>query len=202
MILRGMAFSDGDDGHQRDTANRAALILRAGAPTRWAEVEQVHGVGVHRAVGPGIASASDAVFTEVEGLAVAAFGGDCPPVLVASEAAVGAAHSGWRGTVKGVVPALLGAMADAGHVPTRAAIGPGIGPCCFEVGGEVIAQFPDFAATTTWGTPSVRLADVIASQLGAIDVVRDERCTHCDSSLPSHRRDKTDDRLVGIAWLT
>jgi YfiH family protein len=202
MIPQGMAFSTGDDGHQRDPSNRVGLIQRSGAPNDWAEVEQVHGAIVHNAMKAGRALGADAVFTEVEGLAVAAFGGDCPPVLVSGKTAVGAAHSGWRGTAKGVVPALVTAMFDAGHTPTIAAIGPGIGPCCFEVGSEVLEQFPGFEATTSWGTPSIRLSDVIECQLGDISVVRDDRCTHCDPTLPSYRRDKTTDRLVGLAWRT
>ena len=69
---------------------------------------------------------------------------DCTPILLYDprRAAIAVVHSGWRGTVAGAVPAALRAL--AGHFGTRpeevvAGVGPSIGPCCYEVGDEVIA---------------------------------------------------------------
>jgi YfiH family protein len=74
-----------------------------------------------------------------------AFAADCIPILFAEpEARVcGAAHAGWRGTVAGIARNVIGRMAEAGARPerVRVALGPSIGPCCFEVGPEVVAEF-------------------------------------------------------------
>ena len=68
---------------------------------------------------------------------------DCAPVLIYDPVhrALALVHSGWRGTVQGVVRAALAAMVrEFGSRPSDlvAAVGPSIGPCCYEVGGEVV----------------------------------------------------------------
>jgi YfiH family protein len=66
---------------------------------------------------------------------------DCVPVLLANPGTgdVAAVHAGWRGIVAGVVPAAVTALTTVGGGPLVAAIGPSIGPCCFEVGPDVAA---------------------------------------------------------------
>jgi polyphenol oxidase len=73
---------------------------------------------------------------------------DCVPLLFWHPAvgAVAVAHAGWRGTAIGVAATTVGAIREhAGGEPDglRVAIGPSIGPCCFEVGPEVAGQFPE-----------------------------------------------------------
>jgi YfiH family protein len=201
MMWSGMAFSDGDDGHQREPTNRQKFAQRVGAKPNWAELQQVHGSRVLQVSTPGLWGEADAMFTSQQGLPLAVFGADCPTVLISSATAVGAAHSGWRGTAAGVVPELLRAMKSEGHDPKRASVGPAIAACCFEVGPEVLDRFRGFEAETTWGTASVDLGAVIAQQLSGLEVDVDKRCTRCDPTLPSHRRDGTSERLVGLAWL-
>ena len=81
------------------------------------------------------------------GVALGVFVADCIPVLIADPrtGAVAAVHAGWRGTVAGVVPAAVRALArpSSARAPDdlRVAMGPAIGPCCFEVGAEVVAAF-------------------------------------------------------------
>ena len=70
---------------------------------------------------------------------------DCFPILLADERAhaVAAVHAGWRGTAQRIVMRAVEAMRDSfGTVPAdlHAAIGPGIGSCCYEVGPEVAAE--------------------------------------------------------------
>ncbi|MCC7106638.1 MAG: laccase domain-containing protein [Chloroflexi bacterium] len=77
---------------------------------------------------------------------------DCVPLLLWHEqrAVVGAAHAGWRGTLAEVGPATVEAMQrhfGAQPAGLRVGIGPSIGPCCYEVGGEVAAQFADWPQT-------------------------------------------------------
>jgi YfiH family protein len=98
---------------------------------------------------------------------------DCVPVLVASTdtGAVAAIHAGWRGVVAGVVPAgvelLRGASALAGQAPLLAAIGPCIGPCCFEVGADV-AERIGFVTRRAGDKAYVDLRAAVRAQLRAL----------------------------------
>lgn len=199
----GVAFSEGGDGDIRgDTRARQHLIQRSGAPEPWATVRQVHGAEVIRVDGPGDAGEGDALWTTEPDLAVAVFTADCFAVVVHSRSAVGVAHAGWRGSAAGVVAGLVAEMRAAGHQPIRAAIGPGIGPCCFEVGDEVALRFPAHRAETTWSTSAVDLPSAIAGQLGGLELWSSEACTHHDPGWFSHRRDASPNRLAALGWLT
>lgn len=88
----------------------------------------------------------DALISSQSGVQVAVKTADCVPVLLADvdRKIVAAVHAGWRGTVKGIVRETLAKMAkEHGTTPESvvAAIGPGIGACCFEVGPEVAREF-------------------------------------------------------------
>ena len=205
MILppgfRGAAFGTAGDGDGRaDPVARAAISAGLGIPADWAFLRQVHGVGVLQASAPGSLGEGDAVFSTVPMLPMVVATADCLPVILEAEGAAGIAHAGWRGAAAGVVEALREAMAAAGKAPRRAAIGPGIGPCCFEVGPEVVDRFGGFEAETTWGTPSVDLAAAVASRLDGLAVWRAEACTHCGVGFRSFRKDGTALRQVGVAW--
>lgn len=200
--LAGAAFGTASDGDPRTESERRATWAETLAiPADWAWLRQVHGVVVHRAIEPGLLGDGDAAFTTENGLPIAVATADCFPVIVESAGAVGVAHAGWRGTAAGVVPALLEAMTDAGVPPVRAAIGPGIGPCCFEVGPEVAERFPEARTRTSWGTESVDLTSVLRRQLAALDVEVVAPCTMSDEGFHSFRRDRTELRQVAVAWL-
>jgi YfiH family protein len=88
----------------------------------------------------------DGLMTDEPGLLLAVQTADCIPVLVADRKrrAVAAFHAGWRGTVKRIVEGGVGRMRFAfGSRPEDlvAAIGPGIGACCYAVGEEVLSEF-------------------------------------------------------------
>ena len=88
----------------------------------------------------------DALLENTPGHLVAVKTADCLPILLIDEEhrAVAAVHAGWRGTAGGIVRQALSRMREEfGAQPARvhAAIGPGIGKCCYEVGPEVAAQF-------------------------------------------------------------
>jgi copper oxidase (laccase) domain-containing protein len=126
---------------------------------------------------------------------------DCVPVVLEGPGAVGLAHAGWRGAAAGVVPALRRAMESAGVGPVRAAVGPGIGPCCYEVGPEVLARLEAFAARTRRGTDGVDLPAAAAAGLQGLEVWQAGACTSCDPRFHSYRRDGTKKRQVALAWL-
>lgn len=111
-------------------------------------VHQIHSGTVHRAIEPGYVADGDALITDVPGLLLEIRTADCLPVLLVDPVrrAVGAAHAGWRGTVAGVAARTVARMvAEFGCsvADIQAALGPSIGPCCFEVGPDVAAQFPE-----------------------------------------------------------
>ena len=89
---------------------------------------------------------ADGLMTDEPGLLIAIQTADCIPILVADRKrhAVAAFHAGWRGTVKRIVENGIGHMRLAfGSRPEdlTAAIGPGIGPCCYAVGEQVLSEF-------------------------------------------------------------
>ncbi len=118
--------------------------------SRIVMTNQVHGVQV-RAVGEGDIKPAllaptpfeaDGLVTDVPGITLVTFSADCIPILFFDPVrrAVGACHSGWRGTAAGMAAVTARTMAERyGCRPEdlRAAIGPGIGPCCFETDADV-----------------------------------------------------------------
>ena len=101
----------------------------------------------------------------------------------------------------GVVPAVLESMRASGDPAARAVVGPHIGPCCYEVGDEVVAALVTSTSTTRWGTQSVDLASAIVEQLGEIEVEMIGTCTLEDDRFASYRRNATNRRQVAVAWL-
>lgn len=112
--------------------------------------KQVHGNNVHIATredarfayGAGELIEADGYVTKEKDLPLAIFTADCVPVLLEDPDAgvIGAVHCGWRSTVSDIEAAAIGKMRELGASPAniRAAIGPAIERCCFEVGPEVI----------------------------------------------------------------
>ena len=196
------AFTEASDGDVRDDLRaRSHLASSHGLPQRWATLRQVHGDVVIRVATPGFAGSADAMWTTEPGLAIAVFTADCFGVVLKADRAVGVAHAGWRGASKGVVSGLRSRMEDEGHVPHGAAIGPGIGACCFEVGGEVAARFAGFETTTSWGTTSVDLRAALASQLDGLDTWFSGACTRHEDGYFSHRENGTASRMATLGWL-
>ena len=111
-----------------------------------ASVKQIHSAVAFVAQEPGSIGEGDALLTRTPGVAVSVRTADCFPILLADPEtrAVAAIHAGWRGTAASIVGTTLARMrsefgTDPGNV--LAAIGPGIGQCCYEVGIDVAKQF-------------------------------------------------------------
>jgi polyphenol oxidase len=130
----------------------------------------------------------DGHITESPGVGLLVLVADCYPVALAAEGKAAMLHCGWRGLAGGILEAALKRFEGA---TPAAAVGPGIGRCCFEVGEEVLEQFADHD-----GVADGRMLDlrkVISQKLAAAGVERVEHVDHCTSCRRelyfSHRRD-------------
>lgn len=176
---------------------------------RLATLKQVHSSTCVPGEGrSGVLGEGDALLENQPGSVVAVKTADCVPILLADERrrAVAAVHAGWRGTVARIVPAALAAMRDRfGTDPAdvHAAIGPAIGPCCYEVGPEVAAQFGrQGRAYIDLG--AANRAQLVETGISPNRIYTSDRCTRCNpAEFHSFRRDKdASGRLysfVGIA---
>jgi polyphenol oxidase len=122
----------------------------ADIPARFAQLatlKQIHSASCLAAEGrAGLLGEGDALIENQPGSVVAVKTADCIPILLVDERlrAVAAVHAGWRGTVARIAAGAVAAMGRRFGTRTEdlhAAIGPGIGKCCYEVGAEVAAQF-------------------------------------------------------------
>jgi YfiH family protein len=161
-----------------------------------ATLKQIHSSTCVPAGGrSGILGEGDALLENHPGSVVAVKTADCIPILLVDERrrAVAAVHAGWRGTVAQIAPGAIAAMqAQFGTDPAdlHAAIGPGIGRCCYEVGPEVAAHFGE------QGRAHIDLAAANRQQLLAAGVTpsriyASNLCTMCSpEEFHSFRRDK------------
>jgi YfiH family protein len=200
----------GDDpAAVRENRHRAAAALGL-EPERFLIGRQVHGAEVQARDTPpdpnGFAEPGsvepaevDGQATGVAGLVPLVFVADCLPVAVAGPGGVAMLHCGWRGLAGGIVE--RGARAVEG---TAAAIGPGIGRCCFEVGNEVLDAFSDLGD----GIAAGRMLDLVEvtrrllDRAGVTAVEAADLCTSCEPELFfSHRRDDgRTGRQAGLTW--
>jgi YfiH family protein len=141
-----------DDAREAVLGNRRLLAdaITGGGDTPLIALKQIHS-NLTRVVGTSDVnrarpSRADGLMTDEPGLLLAIQTADCIPVLVADRKrrAVAAFHAGWRGTAARIVESGVGRMRlEFGSQPEDliAAIGPGIGACCYAVGEEMLAEF-------------------------------------------------------------
>lgn len=193
------AFSTRSAGSIKE--DRAPLAAALGiAPERIVSGRQVHGneLAFHGAPSAATPEVDGHVLRE-PGTVGLVYTADCLPVAIAGSGGAAILHCGWRGLAAGIVTRGVEAV-GAKH----AAIGPGIGPCCYEVGDEVLAAFAGLGGGVAEGR-MLDLAEVAERLLGAAGVAAVERadlCTRCEEELFfSHRRDGGPGRQAGLAWL-
>jgi YfiH family protein len=186
------------DAPDRVRENRARMAAALGvAPARFLTCYQIHSPNVVVAKTPWAREATpqaDAIVTREPGLAVGVLTADCGPVLFADGEAgvVGAAHSGWKGALGGVLEATVAAMETLGakRARIRAVLGPLIRQENYEVGPEFVARFTaDDAANAQYFAPSPKaghamfdLPAYVAARLARAGVALEDLklCTYAD----------------------
>ncbi len=190
------------DDPMRVVENRRLLTNEVGIDAdRTRMAWQRHGAEVRKASPEGILAPGtrhepcDGFWSDEPGQGMMLVTADCLPVALArsngDRPALAVLHVGWRGLLEGVVE--NGAAALGGE-PLAAAIGPGIGPCCYEIGPDVAEPFearfgPDVLVDgklDLW-----RAAERALLEDGVGEVERTDLCTFCHPELFfSHRRDR------------
>ena len=188
-----------DDEPERVSENRRRLAERAALePEAVAMGWQVHGTELlewHERPRPGgyarpgdELARVDGHLTELPGLGLLVLVADCFPVALAGGGRAAMVHCGWRGLAGGILERAV----ECFDAPPAAAVGPGIGACCYEVGQEVLDAFAGLE-----GVAQGRMLDlraVIGLKLAAAGVEQVEHVEHCTSCRPelyfSHRRDR------------
>jgi hypothetical protein len=175
-----------------------------------ASLNQVHSsICIYAGDKQGRLGEGDALITDVPGAMVAVRTADCIPVLLVDtrHRAVAAVHAGWRGTVQRISALTVDAMTSRfGSRPQdlTAAIGPGIGPCCYEVGEEVAVQFPErtnLQGRTRVDLPEANRRQLIAAGLSPERIYKAGLCTCCSGEeFYSWRREHTrSGRMIAAA---
>ena len=177
---------------------------------RRAFKKQVHGVVIAEATAFGQdCGEADGIATAVRGLPISALSADCVPILLARRdgARVAAVHAGWRGTRARILRELWrGGEDPRGWV---AAIGPAIGPCCYQVSEELAADFKaEFSrilpperilpAPRMLDLPAINEAELRELGVSEIEVLR--YCTRCSLNprFASYRRDGSGQRQWAV----
>ena len=185
---------------------------------------QLHSDVIHRLeAGPDKQLEGDALTTNVPGILLVIRTADCLPILLVDEKnrAVAAVHCGWRGTEKRILEKAVRAMGEfygskAGDL--LAALGPCIGPACYEVGPEVRegflrSGFPASLFTQRGHVPGAHvpllkpkyLLDLRAANAWLLGTLAFKKanifnpgptCTHCEPRLLSYRRNSADPRRM------
>jgi purine-nucleoside/S-methyl-5'-thioadenosine phosphorylase / adenosine deaminase len=183
-----------DDTPEHARENRRRLCGAVGADAeRLAMNRQVHAATVNRAVAGERGRDGDGLWTDEAGLPMLKLTADCLPVALVrrnGSPALALLHAGRLGLLEGILEAGVAAL---GGDDLAAAVGPGIGPCCYEVGGDIAdayrARFGDEAVCgrnlDLW-----TVAERVLRAAGVGSVERTDVCTACSSDFFSHRRDK------------
>jgi YfiH family protein len=186
-------------------------------PKRKPVWKQVHGTAVAEVRAPGQECGEvDALFALQPGLPLAVVTADCVPCVLARRTggAVAVVHAGWRGTRARIVESCWRVLAARGESPKDwvAAIGPSIGPCCYEVSEALANEFSlEFAhygkslivpSYRHLDLPAINQAQLIELGFEQVEVLR--HCTLCSKNpeFHSYRRSPDQARQWSVALAT
>jgi purine-nucleoside/S-methyl-5'-thioadenosine phosphorylase / adenosine deaminase len=184
----------GDEPTRADENRRIACAEIGADVAKLALNFQVHSTRVLRAKPAMRGEHADGLWTDEPGLPILAMSADCLPIALVradgTKRAVAVLHAGWRGLLAGIVAAGRDAL---GGNELQAAIGPAIGPCCYEVGEEVAAPYRERFGDDVVHEGRLDLwtsAERALRAAGVERVHRFDRCTACEpETFFSHRRD-------------
>ena len=193
----------GDDVERVDENRRLACAEIGAHAERLALNYQFHSTLVHRARAGSRGERGDGLWTEEQDLPILAMSADCLPVALArtngGAPAVAVVHVGWRGLIDGILESAVDAL---GGGELAAAIGPGIGPCCYEVRDDVADPFRARfgGAIVQQGKLDLwRSAEAALNEAGVMRVDRFDLCTSCrPEQFFSHRRDGKPRGVQGV----
>ena len=168
-------------------------------PSDLTTVRQIHSAQILDACGrKGVPiGEGDAIISDQAGVTIGIRTADCVPILLADSATrtVACVHAGWRGTAENIIGATVKAMAGIGCRPADlcVAIGPSIGPCCYEVGNDVAGQFANWIEVNgnrqALDLPAINRAQL--REAGVRDIWTSGECTFCQTErFFSFRREK------------
>ncbi|MDX6480489.1 MAG: purine-nucleoside/S-methyl-5-thioadenosine phosphorylase / adenosine deaminase [Gaiellaceae bacterium] len=191
------------DDPQRAAENRRIACARLGADIgRLAHNHQVHGTRVVRATPGQRGERADGLWTDEPGVPLLVMSADCLPIVLVRRhgtAAIAVLHAGWKGLLGGIVASGVAAIRGG---TIAAAIGPAIGPCCYEVGEEVAAPYRERFGDDVMQGKNLDLwtsAERALRSAGVAHVHRFDRCTSCEpDAFFSHRRDNGDTGRQGV----
>jgi purine-nucleoside/S-methyl-5'-thioadenosine phosphorylase / adenosine deaminase len=189
-----------EDPEEAVAENRLRLATALGfAPEQVVFARQVHGTRLIRHPRRGGLVEADGHVVAEPGLAPLVFVADCLPVALYGPGGLAMVHAGWRPLAGGILAAAAAAVGA-----TRAAVGPGIGPCCYEVGEEVLSVFTALGAVAKGRMLDLpEVARRLLAQAGVEEIESAGLCTGCEAELFfSHRRDNgRTGRQAGIGWI-
>jgi polyphenol oxidase len=184
-----------DDDPEHVVMNWRVLCALAGADTGQLTFNrQVHGAEVRPSRAGERGRPGDGLWSDESGRAMLVTAADCLPVALArttgERPALALLHAGRLGILAGVLEAGVSALGDG---RLAAALGPGIGPCCYEVGADIAAQYADRFGEDVVRGRNLDLwtsADRALREAGVAEIERVDLCTSCHPDLFfSHRRD-------------
>lgn len=205
--------SDGDFNIERVPAATLQVRRRALVDAPWTMTVERHGVAVREVGSPGNGDGdeADVLSTSCASAVLGVWAGDCAPViLVADDGRIVAAHAGWRGVVGGVLDVAVEALGAGRAGAVSGFLGPTIGPCCYEFGGDDLARVARavgasadrVTARDRLGRPSLdmRVAVEVGLARHGIEIDTDAPCTGCDLRYFSHRVRGERERHVVAVW--
>ena len=193
----------GDDVDRVDE-NRRRACAEIGADVEHLALNyQLHSALVHRARPGARGEPGDGLWTDEPDLPILALSADCLPIALArvngDRPAVAVVHAGWRGLLSKIAESAVAAL---GGGALAAAIGPAIGPCCYEVQDDVADPFRvrfGREVVTAGRLDLWRAAEKALRDAGVTHVERFDLCTSCHPELFfSHRRDGKPRGVQGV----
>jgi YfiH family protein len=183
-----------DDTRENVEENRRLLCEAVGADVaRLTMNRQAHGRTVNQAQAGRRGEEGDGLWSDESDVPMLKLTADCLPIALArqsGEPALALLHAGRTGLLEGIVEAGVAAL---GGKALAAAVGPGIGPCCYEVGEDIAGTY-----RVRFGEHAVQgrnldlwsVAERLLRAAGVKSVERVDMCTACNAEFFSHRRDR------------